>query len=117
MVRHRQVRTLPTGEQTEEGMDACTSSSRRYAAAGAVVLNCRPVSLESAMARGVEETVARMANKHYVERFFDWYNRLAGDRRVVAFSEAERDGERWVIAYCKNYRACDKLFDALWDQG
>jgi hypothetical protein len=50
-------------------------------------------------------------------RLLDWMQRLAGDRRIIAFSEEERDGELWVAVHCRNRAAADRLFDAFWDKG
>ena len=47
----------------------------------------------------------------------DWIDRLAGDRRVMAVSAADRCGETWVYAECWSARDCDELFVFLWEQG
>jgi hypothetical protein len=39
-------------------------------------------------------------------RLLDWRERLAGDGRVIGFSEAERDGETWVYCDCRSARDC-----------
>jgi hypothetical protein len=52
-----------------------------------------------------------------MNRLLDWMGKSAGDRRIVAWSEEDRDGELWVIVHCRNRMAADSLFDALWDQG
>jgi hypothetical protein len=52
-----------------------------------------------------------------MSRLIEWYERLDGDRRVAALGEDKREGVLWVHAICKNWRACDELFDTLWEQG
>src|SRR5439155_15366459 len=52
-----------------------------------------------------------------MRRFFDWRERLAGDRRVVALGEVDRDGVLWVIAHCRSGGVAESLFDSLWVQG
>ena len=37
-------------------------------------------------------------------RMLDWRERLAGDRRVVAFTEDDRYGVLFAVAICKNRR-------------
>jgi hypothetical protein len=50
-------------------------------------------------------------------RTLDWHERLSDDCRVVAIGDAIRNGAPWVYADCRNHRACDSLFDSLWEQG
>ena len=38
---------------------------------------------------------------------------LSGDRRVLAISEADRNGETWVCAECRSARACASLLTVL----
>src|SRR5262249_13752039 len=50
-------------------------------------------------------------------RILDWRERPAGGRRVIAFSEADGNGESWVYAACRSAGACESLFETLWNQG
>jgi hypothetical protein len=47
----------------------------------------------------------------------NWRKRLAGDRRVVAFTEEGRYGVLFVVAMCKNRRAARGLLKALQAKG
>jgi hypothetical protein len=50
-------------------------------------------------------------------RLLDWRERLAGDDRVIGFSEADRDGETWVYCHCRSARACTALLKHLQQWG